>query len=98
MTGKRKQRRCRICRERPPWKYKNCPPDVCKRCYHKHIWPDLLAAQRSQTGGDLPPLDNPFGAPRSLVALPLEDVFAVFFAVLYIGGRSPAEPPGMEAA
>lgn len=40
VSGKRRQRRCRICRQRPPWQYKNCPPGVCKRCYHKHIWPD----------------------------------------------------------
>lgn len=26
---------CRICRKRQPWHYKNCPPGVCKRCYHK---------------------------------------------------------------
>jgi len=32
MAGKRKQRPCRICRKRPPWQYKNCPPGICKRC------------------------------------------------------------------
>lgn len=38
MAGKRKPRRCRICRKRPPWRYKHCPPGICKRCYHRHVW------------------------------------------------------------
>lgn len=45
MGGRQKQRLCRICRKRPPWKYKNCPPDVCKRCYHKYIWPERPTAR-----------------------------------------------------
>jgi hypothetical protein len=40
MAGKHKQLLCRVCKKRPPWKYKNCPPGVCKRCYHAHVWPD----------------------------------------------------------
>jgi hypothetical protein len=36
----RKQRKCRICKKRPPWQYKNCPPGICKRCYHSHVWAD----------------------------------------------------------
>jgi putative transposase len=36
--SKRKQRKCRICKKRPPWRYKNCPPGICKRCYHRHVW------------------------------------------------------------
>lgn len=39
---------CRICRKRQAWHYKNCPPGVCKRCYHKFIWadrPELRAAR-----------------------------------------------------
>jgi hypothetical protein len=40
-----RQRRCRICHKRPPWRYKNCPPGVCKRCYHRKIWPDRPAAR-----------------------------------------------------
>ena len=40
------QRLCRLCKKRPPWKYKNCPPDICKRCYHRHIWPDRPAARK----------------------------------------------------
>ena len=59
MARKRKQRRCRICRKRPPWRYKNCPPGVCKRCYHKEIWPERLAArqERLDTRQDLPDQD-----------------------------------------
>ncbi len=45
MGGGQKQRLCRICKKRPPWKYKNCPPDVCKRCYHKHLWSERPAAR-----------------------------------------------------
>ena len=45
MAGKRKPRRCRICRKRPPWRYKNCPPGICKRCYHKHVWEGRPAAR-----------------------------------------------------
>lgn len=54
MSGKGRQRRCRICRKRPPWTYKNCPPDVCKRCYHQHLWPERPAArQRGAVHDDL---------------------------------------------
>ncbi len=41
-----KQRLCRICKQRPPWQYKNCPPDVCKKCYHRHVWVDRPAARQ----------------------------------------------------
>lgn len=40
-----KQRLCRICKKRTPWHYKNCPPGICKRCYHKHVWPERPAAR-----------------------------------------------------
>lgn len=40
-----RQRRCRICHKRPPWRNKNCPPGVCKRCYHREIWVDRPAAR-----------------------------------------------------
>ena len=43
-----RQARCRICRKRPPWRYKNCPPGICKKCYHARIWPDRLAARRER--------------------------------------------------
>ena len=36
--SKGKQRKCRICKKRPPWGYKHCPPGICKRCYHRHVW------------------------------------------------------------
>jgi hypothetical protein len=38
--SKRQRRKCRICKKRPPWQYKNCPPGICKRCYHRHVWPE----------------------------------------------------------
>jgi hypothetical protein len=40
-----KQPVCRICKKRPPWRYKNCPPGICKRCYHQRIWADRPAAR-----------------------------------------------------
>ena len=43
-----RQRRCRICHKRPPWRYKNCPPGICKRCYHAKIWVDRPAARRER--------------------------------------------------
>ena len=36
--SRRKQRKCRICKKRPPWRYKDCPPGICKRFYHRHVW------------------------------------------------------------
>jgi hypothetical protein len=47
-----KQRLCRICKKRPPWKYKNCPPGICKRCYHKDVWPERPAARKQRPRGD----------------------------------------------
>ncbi len=47
--GKRKQGVCRICKKRPPWKYKNCPPRVCKRCYHHHVWVSPVNSRQSLT-------------------------------------------------
>jgi hypothetical protein len=54
VPGMRKERLCRICKKRPPWRYKNCPPGICKRCYHKHVWPERPEARRptaEPTGG-----------------------------------------------
>ncbi|WP_083856776.1 hypothetical protein [Nitrolancea hollandica] len=47
-----KQRLCRICKKRPPWKYKNCPPGICKRCYHQHVWAERPAARSPRSHGD----------------------------------------------
>src|SRR5271165_7272296 len=49
--SKRKQRKCRICKKRPPWGYKDCPPGICKRCYHRHVW----AERPRGRGEDAPP-------------------------------------------
>jgi hypothetical protein len=46
VSKKRKQRRCRICKKRPVWiggDVKN-PGNVCKRCYHAHVWPERKGA------------------------------------------------------
>jgi len=53
--GKRKPRKCRICRKRPPWGSKKCPAGVCKRCYHKHVWTERPGARKQdRAGGDKP--------------------------------------------
>jgi hypothetical protein len=52
---KKKQRRCRICKKSPIWTrgdVKN-PGPVCKRCYHKHVWPERKAAEQAAA----PPID-----------------------------------------
>jgi hypothetical protein len=44
----RKPRKCRICKKRPVWKggdVKN-PGPVCKKCYHKNVWPERVAARQ----------------------------------------------------
>jgi len=44
----RKPRKCRICKKRPVWKggdVKN-PGPVCKKCYHKKVWPQRRANRR----------------------------------------------------
>lgn len=51
--SKRKQRKCRICKKRPPWQYKNCPPGICKRCYHSHVWPKRPGRDREVAALDL---------------------------------------------
>ncbi len=48
---------CRICKKRPPWRYKNCPPGICKRCYHKHVWPERPSARRQRQGASDEPED-----------------------------------------
>jgi hypothetical protein len=68
VTGTHKPRRCRICRKRPVWIYKNRPPDVCKRCYHKDVWPQRPAArmqrQASNTAPDFSWIDETFDSER----------------------------------
>jgi hypothetical protein len=44
----KKQKLCRICKKRPQWANKNCPPRICKRCYHKHIWSERPAARKAR--------------------------------------------------
>jgi hypothetical protein len=43
-----KQRLCRMCKTRPPWQYKNCPPRVCKQCYHRRVWSERPAARKQR--------------------------------------------------
>ena len=47
-TSMSKQRLCQICKQRPPWQYQNCPPDACKKCYHRHIWVDRPVVRKQR--------------------------------------------------
>ncbi len=55
--SKRRQQKCRICKKRPPWRYKNCPPGICKRCYHRRVWAER--PRRNQEVAVVEP--EPFG-------------------------------------
>jgi len=47
--GRKKQRRCRICKKRPVWTggdVKN-PGPFCKKCYHKRVWPEGQARAKA---------------------------------------------------
>ena len=58
----RKQRICRICRKRPVWTHADVkdPGPVCKRCYHRHVWPDRNARTRaSDPTGSAGPSSGP---------------------------------------
>ncbi len=49
----RKPRKCRICRKRPVWiggDVKN-PGPVCKRCYHKRVWPERMSRRKMGADG-----------------------------------------------
>ena len=48
--GRRKQRKCRICKKRPVWRGGDVanPGPFCKKCYHKRIWPEREAARRKK--------------------------------------------------
>ena len=56
--SKRKQRKCRICKKRPPWRYKNCPPGICKRCYHRHVWAERPRRNREVAVLEPEPFDR----------------------------------------
>jgi len=65
--SKRKQRKCRICKKRPPWRYKNCLPGICKRCYHRHVW-----AERPRRNGEVGVLEPEPFEPELLELEPFE--------------------------
>jgi hypothetical protein len=48
---------CRICKKRPVWRGGDVkdPGPHCKRCYHKHVWPQRPGARRAPpaAAGDL---------------------------------------------
>src|SRR5208337_2493381 len=58
----KKQRRCRICKKRPVWTRGDVkdPGPVCKRCYHKHVWPERKPRAKGPNPAD-PGIDTEFG-------------------------------------
>lgn len=58
---RKKQRRCRICKKRPIWARGDVkdPGPVCKRCYHKHVWPERTARAKGPNPAD-PGVDTQF--------------------------------------
>jgi len=58
---RKKQRRCRICKKRPVWTRGDVkdPGPVCKRCYHKHVWPERKARAKGPNPAD-PDIDTAF--------------------------------------
>jgi hypothetical protein len=60
--SKKKQRRCRICKKRPVWTRGDVkdPGPVCKRCYHKHVWPERKARAKGSNPA-APGIDTEFG-------------------------------------
>lgn len=46
---KKKIRKCRICKTKPRYKHKKQGMlDVCKKCYHAHVWEDRPAARKAR--------------------------------------------------
>jgi hypothetical protein len=46
------QRVCAFCHKRPLWRDK-----ACKRCWHKHLWPDRPAARRERRAAERAAMD-----------------------------------------
>ena len=69
------QSRCRLCKKRPIWPYRNNDLDACKRCYHR-VWNDTrqrLRAYRAAIAalerGEIPALLSSYGSmPQEIAA------------------------------
>jgi hypothetical protein len=59
----RKPRKCRICKKRPVWTGGDVkdPGPVCKRCYHKKVWPERKTMRKIGRAGreNVPPVEQP---------------------------------------
>jgi hypothetical protein len=86
-----RQRRCRLCHKRPPWAGKNCPPGVCRRCYHRHIWPERPAARAERRAAAALDADIDDQAWIDSLAEPADDVLADLEAA--DDTRQPGLPP-----
>jgi hypothetical protein len=53
--------------KRPSWRYKNCPPGICKRCYHSHVWAERPRRNREVAVLELEPFEpEPWQDPDGL--------------------------------
>jgi hypothetical protein len=48
--ARRNQRLCRICKKSPVWRGGDVkdPGQVCKKCYHKHVWAGRPAVRKER--------------------------------------------------
>ncbi|HEV3120636.1 MAG TPA: hypothetical protein VGY53_01975 [Isosphaeraceae bacterium] len=56
---RKKPRRCRICKKRPIWTRGDVkdPGPACKRCYHKHLWPDRQETRKGASAEAKPAVE-----------------------------------------
>lgn len=47
----RRIRMCRICKKRETWYFKGILWNVCKRCYHKHVWTQRPGIRKARKMG-----------------------------------------------
>jgi hypothetical protein len=68
--GRRRIRKCRICKKNPVWRggdVKN-PGPYCKRCYHKHVWSGSTEARKAASQmAIVHDLDEMLGTPHALI-------------------------------
>jgi hypothetical protein len=69
------QSRCRLCKKRPIWRYRNNDLHACKRCYHR-VWNDTRQCIRAYRAaiaalerGEIPALLSSYGGmPQEIAA------------------------------
>lgn len=79
-TMSRKLKKCRICRKRPIWQYRNSPGDVCKRCYHRHVWEGRASARKGgHSANETEDIDSLVEALSDAYGISRDDAFYLLF-------------------